>query len=174
MRDYLRLAVTAGLAILATLWLVDWSNTKNKLKKGEQESTRKPLVTNLATNQHSPPEAQLQTTRQDAQQVQQNPDLATTQQSAPGSRLKKAQEEKPQENIAQSAQPNADLAAFHNSATDTRSQKEREHFQAAQEDARLATDRPQSRQIQPLNPVANEMPSAPLQPLDPSVQPAHP
>ena len=174
MRDYLRLAVTAGLAILATLWLVDWSNTKIKPKKGEQEATRKPLVTNLATNQHSPPEAQLQKTRQDAQQVQQNPDLATTQQSAPESRLKKAQEEKPQEDIAQSAQPNADLAAFHNSATDTRSQKEREHFQAAQEDARLATDRPQSRQIQPLNPVANEMPSAPLQPLDPSVQPAHP
>jgi hypothetical protein len=106
--------------------------------------------------------------------VQQNPDLATTQRSALKARLKKTQEEKPQEDIAQQAQPNTDLAAFHESAADTQSQKEREHFQAAQEDARRAADKPQSRQIQPLNPGANEMPPAPLQPLDSSVQPAHP
>ena len=174
MRDYVRLTVTAALAVLATLWGVDWFNTEIQRKKGEQDATPAPQSTSLATNQHSPPEAQPQKTPQDAQRVQQNPDLATTQRSALEARLKKTQEEKPQEDIAQQAQPNTDLAAFHESAADTQSQKEREHFQAAQEDARRAADKPQSRQIQPLNPGANEMPPAPLQPLDSSVQPAHP
>jgi len=159
------------LAILATLWVVDWSNTEIQRKKGEQDATRAPQSTDLATNQRSPPEAQLQKTRPDTQPAQQNPDLATMQRSTPEARLKKAQEEKLQEDIAQPDQPNAGLAAFHNSGADTQSQKEREHFQAAQEDARLAEDKPQ---IEPLNLGTNEMPSAAPQPLDPSVQSAHP
>jgi hypothetical protein len=171
MRDYVRLAVTAGLAIVATLWVVDWSNTEIQRKKAEQDATRAPHSASLATNQPSPPEAQLQETRQDAQRAQQNPGLATTQRSTLEARLKKAQEEKPQEEIAQPYQASAGLTAFHNSAADIRSQKEREHFQAAQEDARLAADKPQ---IEPLNPGTNEMPSAAPQPLDPSVQSAHP
>jgi hypothetical protein len=172
LRDYVRSAVTAGLAILATLWVVDWSKTEMQRAKGAQDATRAPQSTKLATNQHSPPEAQLQKTPQDAQRAaQQNPDLATMQRSTPEARLKKAQEEKLQEDIAQPDQPNAGLAAFHNSGADTQSQKEREHFQAAQEDARLAEDKPQ---IEPLNPGTNEMPSAAPQPLDPSVQSAHP
>jgi hypothetical protein len=168
LRDYVRSAVTAGLAILATLWVVDWSKTEILRKKGAQDGTRAPQSTKLATNQHSLPEAQ----PQDAQRAaQQNPELATTQRNTPEARLKQTQEQKPQEDIPQRAQPNADLAASHNSAADTQSQKEQKHFQAAQEDARLAADKPQ---IEPLNPSTNEMPSAAPQPLDPSIQSAHP
>jgi hypothetical protein len=174
MQDFVWLAVTAGLAVLATVWVVAWSNTGILHKKGEQVASRPPENTNLATNRHSPPEAQLQKAQGGARQVQQSPDLAITQRSAPEARLKKAQEEKPQEEMAQRARSNADLAAFHNSARDAQPRKEQEHVQAAQEDAKLAATKPESGQIQPLNPAQHEVPSAPNQPLDPSVQSAHP
>jgi hypothetical protein len=127
--------------------VVDWSKTEIQRKKGAQDATRAP---------------------------QQNPGLATTQRSTPEAGLKQTPEQKPTEDIPQRAQPNADLAASHNSTTDTQSQKEREHFQAAQEDAKLAADKAHSGQIQPLNPGTNEIPPAPLQPLDSSVQATHP
>jgi hypothetical protein len=105
---------------------------------------------------------------QDARQAQQNADLATKQNSALESQLKKAQED------AQQAQQNADLAAFHNSAPDTQSQQDAEDVQAGQEGVNLATSKPEPGQIQPPNPGQKEMPTAPTQPLDPSVQSVRP
>jgi hypothetical protein len=178
MRIYVRLALTAGLAVLGTIWVVKWSSAEIERKKGEQGAQRAPQNADVARNQKEelpeaqmpkPLEAQMPKPLEDIHQVQQVPDPATTERDAFEPRLEKAQEE-----LARLAQQNADPAASHNSVSDPESQKEREDVQAAQEDVSLTTSKPKPGQIQPPNPGQKGMPSAPTQPLDPSVQSAHP
>ena len=169
MRDNIRLGVGAGLAVLATVWVVEQSNTEIRRQKGEQGDQQAQQNADLPTNQISMLEAQLKKAQEDARQAQQNADLATTQRSALEAQLKKAQEEK-----VQLARQGADLAAFPKSAPNTKSHKERESVRAAHEDADLAANQSESEQIQPPNPGQIANPPASIQPLDSSVQSARP
>ena len=125
---------------------------------------------NLAVGQRNEMETELKKAEERAQLAQRNADLAVSQQSALEAQLTKIQEEKAQ----QLAQHDVDLARSHVSGPNTQSQRAREDSPPDYEAADLATNQPQSGQIQPPNPGQNVKLAPLTQVLDSSAQPARP
>jgi hypothetical protein len=164
--DNIRLAATVSLAVLATIWAVEWFKTSVQLKQRERRELQAHQDSGVAANQPSTLEAQLKKAQEEARQAQQIADLAAKQRSATETQLKQVQEEK-----ARLTKQNADLAAFYQTAPETGSQKQGEH---AQEFADLMANQPEAGQIQPPNPSRNEKPAASTQPPDLPVRSTRP
>jgi hypothetical protein len=138
-------------------------------RRDEQDASQTPQIADLPTKQNTALEAELRNAQEDTQQAQRIADLATGQRSALEAQLRKAQEEN-----AQLVQHDADIAAFYKSDANYQCRKDQGNVQAVQEDANLATNKPEPGQIQPPISGQNENPPASTQPLDPPGQPTRP
>ena len=167
LRDQLREAENRALTAEKNKELA--TSRRGALQKQLEETEAKARAAqndgDLARSQRDALETQLGEVKERARLAEMAANLAGSQRDAMEADLKKAKEE------AQLAHQNADLAVSQRS----RSQEEREDAQPAHdEDAVLATNQAESRQMQPPNPGQNAKPAPLTQALDSSVQPARP
>ncbi|MBV8375666.1 MAG: hypothetical protein JO279_01545 [Verrucomicrobia bacterium] len=138
---------------------------QNQLKDTEAKAEMAQKNADLATSQRDRFEAELGEAKERAQLAEMHANFVAGRQSGMEAQVKKTQEEK-----KKIAPHDVGLAGFHDSEPYTQSQKEREGAQPDHEEADLATNQPQSGQIQPPNP-GQDVKLPPLtQVLDSSVQ----
>jgi hypothetical protein len=156
MRNYILLAVFAGLAVLATAAAGQQPNgeiqreqmtvkdqtqknadftgsQRSELKNAEDRAQLAEKMADLAASQRSALESELKNAEDRAQLAEKMADLAASQRSALESELKKA------EDRAQLAQQNADLAASQRNAMASELSRAEERAELAEKNADLAT-----------------------------------
>ena len=155
MRNYIFLAVFAGLAVLATAAAGQQPNgeiqreqmtvkdqtqknadftgsQRSELKNAEDRAQLAEKMADLAASQRSTLESELKKAEDRAQLAQQNADLAASQRNAMASELSRAEER------AQLAEKNADLATSQRTGQEAELKKAQEKAQLAQQNADLA------------------------------------
>ncbi len=131
-RKNIGLAAIVGLAVFAAFAGVERYYTESRHNR-EQDAQQAQQNTDLATNLQSALENQLKKEEEKLQLAQQEADLAASRRSALETELKKAQEV-----IAELAQPNTDVATSQRSELETQQKKAEEQLQLAQQNADLA------------------------------------
>jgi hypothetical protein len=155
MRNYILLAVFAGLAVLATAAAGQQPNgeiqreqmtvkdqtqknadftgsPRSELKNAEDRAQLAEKMADLAASQRSALESELKKAEDRAQLAQQDADLAASQRNAMASELSRAEER------AQLAEKNADLATSQRTGQEAELKKAQEKAQLAQQNADLA------------------------------------
>ena len=131
-RKNIGLAAIVGLAVFAAFAGVERYYTESRHNR-EQDAQQAQQNTDLATNLQSALENQLKKEEEKLQLAQQEADLAASRRSALETELKKAQEV-----IAELAQPNTDVATSQRSELETQQKKAEEQLQLAQQNTDLA------------------------------------